>query len=195
MADFEYVSINTTAEKIERIANMDIDDVTLDENSTDNSLPTSKLVFDTIKNEVENKIDQTYNPESENAQSGKAVAAAANGRVPKIADNTSGAPFDNVLMQRNRPALGQDLSDDLYFITGSDVESIDPQPYFIARRDSNGNIKSNTPIKNLDCANKKYVDDAVANAGGGGSVDLSNYYTKAEIDKIVGDIETLLGGI
>ena len=171
MADFEYVSINTTAEKIERIANMDIDDVTLDENSTDNSLPTSKLVFDTIKNEVENKIDQTYNPESEDAASGKAVAAAANGRVPKIAESTSGAPFDNVLMQRNRPALGQDLSDDLYFITGSDDENIDPQPYFIARRDGNGNIKSNTPIKDLDCANKKYVDD------------------------LVGDIETLLGGI
>lgn len=29
----------------------------------------------------------------------------------------------------------------------------------------------------------------------GGSVDLSNYYTKPEIDGIVGDIETLLGGI
>ena len=160
------------------------------------NFPACEIASKTIVKEIiKQSTQQTYDPTSEDAASGKAVAAAANGRVPKIAGGYGGAPFDNVLMQKNRLASDQDLSDDLYFITGSDVESINPQPYFIARRDSNGNIKSNTPIKNLDCANKKYVDDAVANAGGGGSVDLSNYYTKAEIDKIVGDIETLLGGI
>jgi hypothetical protein len=30
---------------------------------------------------------------------------------------------------------------------------------------------------------------------GEGTVDLSNYYTKTEIDDLIGDIETLLGGI
>jgi hypothetical protein len=29
----------------------------------------------------------------------------------------------------------------------------------------------------------------------GGTADLDNYYTKNEIDGLVGDIETLLGGI
>ena len=204
MADFEYVSINTTAGKIERIANMDIDDVTLDENSTDNSLPTSKLVFDTIKNEVENKIDQTYNPESENAQSGKAVAQAIDGSVPKKKMLASGAPFSSVLAVDNRPVQTENDTTDVP--NANSYHYIDAVPYSvwtdipdyrhtIPVRDIDGNLFTGTPKKDVDCANKKYVDDAVANAGGGGSVDLSNYYTKAEIDKIVGDIETLLGGI
>ena len=41
----------------------------------------------------------------------------------------------------------------------------------IPRRKSSGNIMTNTPVDDLDCANKKYVDDKL------------------------GDIETLLGGI
>ena len=81
MADFDYIPINVTAEKIEKIANMDINDTGLDESSDNNSLPTSKLVYDTIKNLGGGgggniNVDQTYNPESENAQSGKAVAEA-----------------------------------------------------------------------------------------------------------------------
>lgn len=43
--------------------------------------------------------------------------------------------------------------------------------------------------------NKKYVDDAVASVGGGGNIDLSNYYTKGEIDTQLGDIETSLENI
>ena len=81
MADFEPIAVNTTAEKLEKIANMDINDTGLDESSDNNSLPTSKLVYDTIKNLGGGgggniNVDQTYNPESENAQSGKAVAEA-----------------------------------------------------------------------------------------------------------------------
>ena len=34
-----------------------------------------------------------------------------------------------------------------------------------------------------------------ASGGGGGNVDLSDYYTKEQIDEKIGDIETLLGGI
>ena len=41
----------------------------------------------------------------------------------------------------------------------------------IPRRQGNGNLMTNTPVKDLDCANKKYVDD------------------------LIGDIEALLGGI
>ena len=81
MADFEPIAVNTTAEKLEKIANMDINDTGLDESSDNNSLPTSKLVYDTIKNLGGGgggniNVDQTYKPESENAQSGKAVAEA-----------------------------------------------------------------------------------------------------------------------
>ena len=165
MADFEYVSINTTAEKIERIANMDIDDVTLDENSTDNSLPTSKLVFDTIKNEVENKIDQTYNPESENAQSGKAVAEAVGDCVKKV---TSEGQTQRVYTVTS--VFGSDAVETLEVEEHALFEN-ETHYGVIPRRQSNGNLMTNTPTKDLDCANKKYVDD------------------------LVGDIETLLGGI
>ena len=48
--------------------------------------------------------------------------------------------------------------------------------------------------KTLDDANK-VLDEIKETGGTGGEVDLSNYYTKTEIDTIVGDIETLLGGI
>lgn len=45
-------------------------------------------------------------------------------------------------------------------------------------------------------ASKAYVDEQVSNvSGGGGSTDLSNYYTKGEIDNMVGDIETILDNL
>lgn len=80
MADFSEILVNTTAQRIETIANMDINNGVIDENSNDGSLPTSKAVYEAIKNiEVSGgggTVDQTYIPQSENAQSGIAVAEA-----------------------------------------------------------------------------------------------------------------------
>lgn len=56
------------------------------------------------------------------------------------------------------------VEDNAMFETGHDYGTI-------PRRQGNGNLMTNTPVKDLDCANKKYVDD------------------------LIGDIETLLGGI
>lgn len=50
MADFSEIVINTTAEKIERMANMEINNEVIDDTSDDNSLPTSKLVYDFVSN-------------------------------------------------------------------------------------------------------------------------------------------------
>ncbi len=50
MADFSEITINTTAQKIERMANMEINNETIDDTSDDNSLPTSKLVYDFVSN-------------------------------------------------------------------------------------------------------------------------------------------------
>lgn len=36
-----------------------------------------------------------------------------------------------------------------------------PQNEHIAQYTTGDNIRTNTPIDNLDCANKKYVDDAI----------------------------------
>ncbi|MBQ5598153.1 MAG: hypothetical protein IIU66_06665 [Clostridia bacterium] len=50
MADFNNIAINATAAKIERMANMEINNEVIDDTSDDNSLPTSKLVYDFVSN-------------------------------------------------------------------------------------------------------------------------------------------------
>ena len=47
-------------------------------------------------------------------------------------------------------------------------------------------ISVQTPIHPYAAANKKYVDDAVANAGGGGSADLSDYVKKSAFNSSYG---------
>lgn len=118
-------------------------------------------------------------------------------RIPKLTIGRS-APYDNVIAVYESGQVDENglPLDKEYKHIPIEQEDIGIQPNFIVKRKSNGNIMSNTPVAELDCANKKYVDNAVKNAGGGGgSADLSNYYTKAEIDAKIGDIETLLGGI
>lgn len=48
MADFNNIAINATAAEIERMANMEINNTGLDENSDDSSIPTSKVVHRAI---------------------------------------------------------------------------------------------------------------------------------------------------
>lgn len=54
-----------------------------------------KAVAEAIENISMPSVDQTYDPTSENAQSGVAVAQAVNGRIPKI--EPTSAPFLSVL--------------------------------------------------------------------------------------------------
>ena len=178
---------------------------TLNDVSVKFIIKTANGITEKERLEILGNVDQTYNPESENAQSGKAVAQAVDGSVPKKRFNSFGAPFSSVLAINNYDPTsdGNFPSDSAYkYIdvhdvdyNGKDVESAYVYTGKIPTRGAGGNLWTGMPIDDSDCVPKKYVDDAVANAGGGGSVDLSNYYTKAEIDKIVGDIETLLGGI
>ena len=67
-------------------------------------------------------------------------------------------------------------------------------------RDKNGNVVTVPAIKGdkgdsyvLTEADKKEIASMVE--GSGGTTDMDNYYTKEETNAIVGDIETLLGGI
>lgn len=87
MAEFKDIVLNTTAVRLETIANMDINNEVIDENSNDSSLPTSRVVYEALKN-IETggggTVDQTYDPTSENAQSGKAVAEAITQTVGDI---------------------------------------------------------------------------------------------------------------
>lgn len=96
--------------------------------------------------------DQTYSPESGNAQSGKAVAEALQGYVEKVEGNT--------------------MTDQVYAVDSIGVQKTieveDVGMYevgvhnfgdAIPRRKTNGNLMTHTPETALDCANKKYVDE------------------------------------
>ncbi len=101
-------------------------------------------------------VDQTYNAESENAQSGKAVAEAVSGYVKKVKGNGhtyqvyAAGDLDDAYNDITLAVENNNL-----FEYGADYGKI---PY----RQSNGNLMTNAPVKNLDCANKQYVDDAVS---------------------------------
>ena len=98
--------------------------------------------------------DQTYSATSENAQSGKAVGEALQGYVEKAEGNGNTEQVYVVDAIGNQKML--EVEDSGYFETGLSYGNI-------PRRKSSGNIMTNTPVDDLDCANKKYVDDATAN--------------------------------
>ena len=130
--------------------------------------------------------DKSYSPQSENAQSGKAVAEAANGRTPKPTLEV-GAPIKTVsVMNHNDYTIITDPDTTIseYIANDSAFENVivDDGAVWgkenvtlangcIPTRDNHGNLWTGAPVDEADCANKKYVDE------------------------IVGDIEDLLGGI
>ena len=68
----------------------------------------------------------------------------------------------------------------VYSITNAGAQSTlkvttNPTPNYLAQYRTGGILRSNTPSNNLDVANKKYVDDAVAGAGGGSSLRTATY--------------------
>ena len=123
--------------------------------------------------------DQTYNPESENAQSGKAVAEAVSKRIPKPIAFME--PFPRLLMLKpnieSDTPDGSSMPDSAFdFINVDDGIRYDKSSVTLASgmiptRDSRGNLWTGEPVEDEDCVSKKYLDD------------------------LVGDIETLLGGI
>ncbi len=114
--------------------------------------------------------DQTYNPESENAQSGKAVAQAVDGSVPKKKMLALNAPFPSVLAVDNR--LIQTENDTTDIPNAYSYQYIDAVPSgvwedapnykgTIPIRDDNGNLFTGEPKNDVDCANKAYVDTLI----------------------------------
>lgn len=136
---------------------------------TASEIASKKYVDDAIANAGGGvTVDQTYNAESENAQSGIAVAQAVSSRVPKKSANP-GAPFPSVIATNN---VGYDEygipTDDSYMCIdaigaelGKDVNNNDAFIDSIPRRDSKGNLFTGTPVDDEDCVNKKYVDDKI----------------------------------
>ena len=110
--------------------------------------------------------DQTYNADSENAQSGKAVAQAVNGRIPKITCQPHTVGFKRAIALTAGECDGT-----LHGTDDEDYVTVDIAPYDtaelpwlygeIATYGNGGRLNANTPIDDFDCANKAYVDDIV----------------------------------
>ena len=166
--------------------------------------------------------DQTYNAESENAQSGKAVAEAiANTAVLKtqLAFTAQARKVpqynDGRRIQTDTPVNSQDCVNKQYidnnYYTKDEVDNLEAvksisfkdydgtdyteikDPYgtvvlALSDQESTVDVKDcwltnvRYPVDSTDAATKGYVGDAVANAVG--SVDLSNYYTKDEVNNL-----------
>ncbi|MBQ8741196.1 MAG: collagen-like protein [Clostridia bacterium] len=108
--------------------------------------------------------DQAYDPTSENAQSGKAVAEAASKRIPKPV--AEGAPEPRLLMLKAGVEAEDGMMPDSAFEftllddgNYNEKMSVESSGGRVPTRDSRGNLWTGTPIDNEDCANKKYVDD------------------------------------
>lgn len=109
--------------------------------------------------------DQTYNAESENAQSGKAVATAVRGRMPKMTVEGHTVGFKRAIALQEGIAgkpLGADDED--YVTVAIAPYDTAELPFLhgeIATYGNGGRLNANTPIDDFDCANKAYVDDIV----------------------------------
>ena len=205
MADFEYVEINATAEQIENVAKMDVD---VDENGS-----------------------PTFNKSVE-MKDGLLMYGSAiyNIRIEGDLDAVNRVYVDEAVGNRVKKVKGDGLHYQVYAVTDNPYATEDAMLTIdtfgnadgeIPRRHY-GNLTTNAPVADLDCANKKYVDDAVKNAGGGGgtgggttdyekldnkpkinNIELKGEMTandlslvdKGTFDKTIGDIETALDKI
>ena len=128
-----------------------------------------------INGAIASSTDQTYNANSKNAQSGKAVAEAVEQLMPKVLPACS-EWYDQILVIKD---IQHDENGELSYKystfpidrqhegTSGGLE----EPYCIPIRNYNACLTTNYPSDEYDCTNKAYVDG------------------------LVGDIETLLGGI
>lgn len=124
-------------------------------------------------NSLESNLSSQYYNKSE-------VDEAVSSCVPRKQLNATGAPFDSVIAVNNSDYNGGDAdgngfgipNDSSYKYIDIIGEELGKDIYgahynTIVKRDSKGNLFSGTPIDDQDCANKKYVDEAIAQSGGG----------------------------
>ncbi len=122
-------------------------------------------------------VDQEYIPYSQNAQSGKAVAEAIDDNNAqmglKYAEKPFSDPYQDIVFcfDTRGKTITPYLENNYDFEHGLEVGSGVFECYGdIPRRQSNGNLMTNAPAKDLDCANKKYVDDIISSIAPEGTI-------------------------
>ena len=117
------------------------------------------LTAQEINDKLNTVIDQNYNSNSENAQSGKAVAEAVDTKISKISIGKDEGPFNGVVTIEN----GSNKCKLTFVDDGFLGKNALMRGHLVLRDFGTGNIWTGTPIDDEDCANKKYVDNAVNN--------------------------------
>ena len=121
-----------------------------------------------------------------------AIADAVYDCIPRKELSSYGAPFSSVIAVDNCDIKGTDENTGNFEIQPSDssyhyidviekgIMGEETQSYrnTIPIRDTNGNLFTGTPVDDLDCANKNYVDNAVKN------IDTSGIDVSGKVDKV-----------
>ena len=103
-----------------------------------------------------------------------------------------GAPFPSVIATSNSSYDENFIPTDDSYISinaigdelGKDINNNDAFINSIPRRDSKGNLFTGTPVDNEDCVNKKYVDDALAQSGGGSTLNIKDSIGSSSLQQI-----------
>lgn len=86
-------------------------------------------------------------------------------------------------------------SDERFQPIGEYLTSIPDEYVTETELNSKGYLTEHQPIKTINGESLIGTGNITITGGGGGSADLSNYYTKSEIDSMIGDISTSLAEI
>ena len=176
MADYNNIALNTTAERIERMANMEINTENIDEYSDDYSLPTSKAVYRAIVSSGGGTASGDYVSYSEEQNLTEEQKITARGNIgvfsqDEVASMISGSfgqavPKTDVV--DNLVANNQFLSDKIP--NGNAIQTfIENNAVSSAKTQSLSDSKKARARANIGAISQTELDEAVANVGGGSS--------------------------
>ena len=172
MADYNNIALNTTAERIERMANMEINTENIDEYSDDYSLPTSKAVYRAIVSSGGGAASGDYvsYSEEQNLTEEQKITARQNigvfsqNQVAQMINDSFEETVPKSLVVDNLVADKQFLTDRIpngqavqSFIVANAVSSAVPQTL--------SDSKKQIARTNIGAVSQSEVDEAVANIG------------------------------
>ena len=111
----------------------------------------------------------------------------ANARFGFREDTLENWIANNPVLEKGEPAVVRDGENGEWLKIGDGVTAFNNLPWKKGPKGDNGDSYVLTEADKEEIASMVEVS--------GGTTDMDDYYTKEEINDIVGDIETLLGGI
>ena len=176
MADYNNIALNTTAERIERMANMEINTENIDEYSDDYSLPTSKAVYRAIVSSGGGVASGDYVSYSEEQNLTEEQKITARGNISVFSQDEVASMINDSFEEAvpktdvvdNLVANNQFLSDKIP--NGNAIQTfIEKNAVSSATTQSLSDSKKARARANIGAISQTELDEAVANVGGGSS--------------------------